>query len=393
LSSDLAETVTRLGRSLRARGIPVGPSDAMDAALALRTLRSPDRDDVRRALLVAFKIRPHERERFDAALAEAAPKETPTNPMERAGRVPNDRAGGRGEAAPPRPPLAPAQPHPAAPPLAGDAIGYGAEPLLRRKPFEACAPAELAAMERALVRLARGLATRRSRRLVPARAGGIPDLRRSLRRAVGTAGEVLSLAKRSHPVEAPRLVVLCDTSGSMDPYARLVLPLVLAIRRAARTTEVFAFNTSLVRLTPLLARGRTEETLERLAELVPDWSGGTRIGECLAAFVADHLRDRVDGRTVVIVLSDGLDRGDTRPLEEAMRAIHARAREVVWLNPLMGDPRYEPTARGMAAALPFVDHLLPANDLVSLERLIPLLTGARAASSSDRVPAALPPRL
>jgi uncharacterized protein with von Willebrand factor type A (vWA) domain len=217
--------------------------------------------------------------------------------------------------------------------------------MLRRKAFEECSPADLVAMERLLARAAARLATRRSRRLVPTRGRGAADLRRSLRRAVAAGGELLSLARRARPIEVSRLVVLCDTSGSMDPHARFVLAFVLALRRAARTTEVFAFNTALVRLTPVLGPGTIAATLERLSASVRDWSGGTRIGESLAAFVDGHLRERVDGRTVVIVVSDGLDRGDPASIAGAMRAIHARARKVLWLNPLAADPRYAPTAR------------------------------------------------
>lgn len=206
-------------------------------------------------------------------------------------------------------------------------------------------------MERLLWHLAEQLATRRSRRLVPTPRGQA-DLRRSLRRAFSTGGELLSLAHRAHPVETPRLVVLCDTSGSMDAHARFLLAFVRALKRVAKRTEVFAFNTELVRITPWLSSGQQGAVLARLAEAVPDWSGGTRIGESLDAFVAHHLAALVDARTVVVVLSDGLDRGDPGLLARAMRRIHDRAGRVIWLNPLLSDPRYEPTARGMAAALP-----------------------------------------
>ena len=114
--------------------------------------------------------------------------------------------------------------------------------------------------------------------------------------------------------------------------------------------------------------------LGRLAADVPGWSGGTRIGESLAAFAEQWLDELVDGRTVVLILSDGLDRGDVGPLVGAMRAIRGRARQVLWLNPLAGDPRYEPTARAMAAAMPYVDRLAPAHNLEALERLLPLLS-------------------
>jgi uncharacterized protein with von Willebrand factor type A (vWA) domain len=207
---------------------------------------------------------------------------------------------------------------------------------------------------------------------VPAPRGGV-DLRRSFRRAVGTGSEFLLLARRNRAVEEPRLVVLCDTSGSMDPHTRFLLTFILSLRRAARRTEVFAFNTELTRLTPWLSPGKIGPTLDRLAAGVPDWSGGTRIGACLAEFVARHGRELLDGRTVVVILSDGLDRGDPAQLAGAMRAIGARSRRVIWLNPLLGDSRYRPLARGMEAALPYVDHLAPAHNLESLERLLTLL--------------------
>jgi uncharacterized protein with von Willebrand factor type A (vWA) domain len=227
-------------------------------------------------------------------------------------------------------------------------------------------------MERLLARLARRLAARRSRRLVPTRGRGRPDLRRSLARARRTEGELLSLARRARAVRDTRLVFLCDTSGSMDPHRRFLLSFVLAAPRAVRRVEVFAFNTELVRLTPLLKRGAAAQVLARLAQAVPDWSGGTRIGHCLAGFVESQA-SLVDGRTVVVVLSDGLDGGDPRVLARAVRALHGRARSLIWLNPLAGDPGYTPAARGMGAALPFVDHFASAHDLASLERLLPHL--------------------
>ncbi len=116
--------------------------------------------------------------------------------------------------------------------------------------------------------------------------------------------------------------------------------------------------------------------MSRVSAAVSDWSGGTKIGECLGAFVDDHATRTVDHRTVVVILSDGLDRGDPQELVRAMRVLQQRARKVIWINPLMGDPRYEPTARGMAAALPFVNHLVPGHNLESLGRLLPLLSSS-----------------
>jgi uncharacterized protein with von Willebrand factor type A (vWA) domain len=208
---------------------------------------------------------------------------------------------------------------------------------------------------------------------VPTRGRGLADLRRSLRAAVATGGEPLALARRERAVEEARLVVLCDTSGSMDAHARFLLAFILSLGSAARRTEAFAFNTRLTRITQLLSAGKTELSLERLSAGVPDWSGGTRIGECLAAFVDQHLERVVRPETTVVILSDGLDRGDPAVLAEAMRAIRRRARAVIWLNPLMGDARYRPLARGMEAALPYVDHLAPAHNLESFERFLTLV--------------------
>jgi uncharacterized protein len=174
-------------------------------------------------------------------------------------------------------------------------------------------------------------------------------------------------------VELPRLVVLCDTSGSMDPHTRFLLAFILSLKRVAARTEVFAFNTELIRLTPLLSPGSIGPTLERLAAGVPDWAGGTRIGDSLAQFVVHHLHETVNARTTVVILSDGLDRGEPAVLVGAMRAIAARARQIIWLNPLQGDPRYRPEARGMEAALPFIDRFAPAHNLESLERLLTLI--------------------
>jgi uncharacterized protein with von Willebrand factor type A (vWA) domain len=148
---------------------------------------------------------------------------------------------------------------------------------------------------------------------------------------------------------------------------------VLALRRVARRAELFAFNTELVDLGRDVMPGKIRLTLDRLAARVPDWSGGTRIGASLARFADRHLPRLGGPRTVVVVLSDGLDRGDPAELAGAVKRIRARVRRLVWLNPLLGDPRYQPAARGMMAALPFIDCFAPAHNLESLERLLPQL--------------------
>jgi uncharacterized protein with von Willebrand factor type A (vWA) domain len=355
--------------ALRERGVPVGLSDEMDAATALTLVDLLDRDEVAAALKCALKLRREHWVVFDELFGRLWRATRPMAHVERHTRPAADRAvsrAGRADGAPGGSEGG-GREAPAGEP------GYSADEVLRRKPFEAMSEQEIAQMERLLARLALRLATRRSRRLVPTRSRGLPDLRRSLRGAVATGGEPLALARRQRAVEEARLVVLCDTSGSMDAHARFLLAFILSLGRTARRTEAFAFNTSLTRITPLLAAGKAAISLDRLSAGVPDWSGGTRIGECLAAFVEQHLQRVVRPGTTVVVLSDGLDRGDPAVLAEAMRAIRARARKVIWLNPLMGDARYRPLARGMEAALPFVDHLASAHNLRSFEEFLTLV--------------------
>ncbi len=372
--SDLVHHLARFARALRERGVAVSLSDEADGLAALTLVDLGDRGEVRLALRTALKIRPRDAAVFEelfARLWSSGDEGMRPSPP----RLPDERHGPSAPRAAPRPagwPQAVSTTPDVLP--TGDEPGYSPEAVLRKKPFEELAAADLQAMERLLSRLALRLATRPSRRRVPTRGRGEADLRRSFRRAVAHGGELLSLARRTRPIEEPRLVVLCDTSGSMEPHTRFLLAFVLALRRVARRSEIFAFNTALVRVTPWLRPGRIDLALERLAAQVPDWSGGTRIGECLAAFVDIYLDELVNGQTIVLILSDGLDRGDVQPLAGAMRAIRGRARRVLWLNPLAGDRRYEPTARAMAAALPWVDRLLPAHNLESLERLLPFLS-------------------
>jgi len=367
----LVAHLAAFGGALRERGVAIGLGEEVDAAAALTLVDLLDRDEVSTALKCALKVRREHWPLFDELFVRWWSECRPSPHVEHHTRPATDRtlprASGKGGGA------SPGGVEGAGREVAAGEPGYSAEAMLRKKPFEEMSQEEIAAMERLLARLSRRLATRRSRRLVPSRGRGLPDLRRSLRRAVGTGGELLALARRERAIEQARLVVLCDTSGSMDAHARFLLAFILSLGSAAHRAELFAFNTTLTRITPFLAGARVELSLDRLSAGVPDWSGGTRIGECLAAFVGQHLDRVVRRSTTVVILSDGLDRGDPAVLAEAMRAIRARARTVVWLNPLMGDARYRPLARGMEVALPFVDHLAPAHNLESLEHFLTLV--------------------
>jgi uncharacterized protein with von Willebrand factor type A (vWA) domain len=367
-SGDLLAHLTRFGRALRDRGVDVTVKDEGDAAEALTLIDLLDREEVRRSLAIALKIRPRDRMAFDLLFAEFWIGRRPRT--QQLGLPPTGRPRTlRAVATSTEEPRVPA----AANTADGDTPGSSAEPLLRRKPFEECSERDLAAMERLLARMVRRLATSRSRRLVPTPGGRVVDIRHSLRRALGTGGELLELAHRDRAIEESRLVLLCDTSGSMDPYARFLLTFILSLRKATRRAEIFVFNTALTRLTRWIAPQKIQRTLARVAREVPDWSGGTRIGASLETFVGRYLDRFVTAKTTVVILSDGLETGDPERLARVMRMIRRRARKVIWINPLMGDSRYRPTARGMAAALPFVDHLVPGHNLEALQRLLPLM--------------------
>ena len=249
---------------------------------------------------------------------------------------------------------------------------YSPQETLGRRDLGGLSPRELREVDRAFDRLRVRLAARRGRRMEPTTRRGRIDLRRSLRAAVRHDGEPLRLARRRRRIERPRVVLLCDVSGSMERYARFLLRLLLSAGRE-RDVSAFVFGTRLTRLDRALRRGTPARRLERIAEAVPDWSSGTRIGASLADFVDRYGRSLLGRRTVVVILSDGLERGDVEPLERAMRTIARRSRRVVWMNPLAGSPDYEPTARGMEAALPWIDDFVPGGTLHDLRRLPELI--------------------
>jgi uncharacterized protein with von Willebrand factor type A (vWA) domain len=219
---------------------------------------------------------------------------------------------------------------------------------------------------RLTVLIAKRLARRISRRRRPVRRKGKVDLRRTLRANL-TRGEILELRFRARRRRKVRLVLLCDVSGSMDLYSRFLLQFLFALQSVFGRVETFAFSTRLTRITDHLKARSYRQVLRRLAE-VRDWSGGTRIGESLAQFNREWPM-LVDRRTIVIVLSDGWDTGDPDVLASELLRIKRRAARVIWLNPLLGNPSYEPLTRGMVAALPLVDQFAAAHNLASLRAL------------------------
>ncbi|HET9627790.1 MAG TPA: VWA domain-containing protein [Kofleriaceae bacterium] len=244
-----------------------------------------------------------------------------------------------------------------------------AHELLQRKDFATCTPAELDEIARAMRELRLDVTLRASRRLVRARRKGRLDLPRIVRDAARRGGLALTLARRQRKLRRRPLVVLADISGSMELYSRILLQFLHGVTQRHVRTETFVFGTRLTRITSELQIRRVDAALDRASRAIVDFAGGTRIADSLHTFERRFAR-RVLGRgAVVLVISDGWETGDPVALAAEMKQLAARAHRVVWLNPLLGQRGYTPVARGMAAALAYVDDFLPIHDLRSLHAL------------------------
>lgn len=247
-------------------------------------------------------------------------------------------------------------------------LRYSPVDVLRKRDFARCTLEEFAELYRMFSGVSLAGAMRRSRRPEPAHRGR-HDLKRTLRRSMRTGGESIRPSFRRARHRPRRVVALCDVSGSMAPYSRALLRFVHAGVASGEPVEAFVMGTRLTRVTRELATRDPDRALAGAAAAVEDWSGGTRLGDTLREFV-DRWGQRGMARgAVVVVLSDGWDRGDIGVLDEQMRRISRLAHKVIWVNPLKAAPGYQPLARGMAAALPHVDEFLPGNNLESLEEL------------------------
>jgi uncharacterized protein with von Willebrand factor type A (vWA) domain len=241
--------------------------------------------------------------------------------------------------------------------------------ILRHKSFAACTPDELAALRRIMTRIRLTPPRRRTRRTVRARAGHRPDMRRTVRETMRTHGEPGELFWRRRRLRLRPLILILDVSGSMSDYSRNLLQFAYSTRRAVARVEVFCFGTRLTRITKALERRRADDAMEQAAKAVFDWDGGTRIGDSLDTFVRMWGRRGMCRGGIVVICSDGLDRGDPAVLAGAMERLSRLSHRVVWMNPHMGDDTdFRPSTLGMMVAAPHVDLLLSGHDLHSLER-------------------------
>ena len=373
------------GRILREAGVEVGPGRIQDALRALDEVDLRQRDEVYAALACTLVARRDDLEIFDRAFRAWFERD----PTKLGGQAPQL---GIGIDERPQPPSAAKRPggdqedeEPDDEQEEPDVLAaYSADERLRERDFSTLTRPELLRLRKLMDRLVRVLPTRPSRRLELAPQGAQIAPRETLRRAMRREGEPVERAFRRRKRVERRVVFLCDVSGSMEPYSRALVLFLQAAVAAGRKVEAFTFGTRLTRLTPYLGGYDPEASLHAAARAVPDWAGGTRIGDALKAFNDLYGRRGLTRGAIVVIVSDGWERGDVTTLRDEMRRLRRRSHRIFWVNPLKGTEGYEPLAAGMAAALPYVDVFLPGHNLIALEALADALRDAGGRRSDVR---------
>lgn len=247
--------------------------------------------------------------------------------------------------------------------------GYSPQEALMVKEFGQFPPEDQEALGRELLRLLSQIANRVSRRRKPSSKGREIHFARTMRKAVRYGGEVLDLVRRRRKIKPMKVIVICDVSGSMDASTRFILQFFFGLQKIFSRSETLVFSTRLTRITDILRHYRWAEALTAMGKRVQDWSGGTRIGQSLHVFNERYARTLTAQSAVIILISDGWDRGEPELLDVEMKRIKRKARRVIWMNPLLASPEYRPLCQGMRTALPYVDHFLPASTLQGLKKM------------------------
>ncbi len=385
--SELSAHLTAFARILREKGLPVGPVEEADALRALRLIQIGDPDQFRLALRTIFTGSRKEQDFFDQAydaywtgksepalfhgqeeielrMKRPSLKKQKQNPINRT--LLNWT------------PVQEAQEEEAAP-------GYSPLEVLTKKDFSKFTEGDFTEAVKVIREMVRILSHQASRRYQKSTRRRHIDFRRTMRLTLRNAGEIMELAFRERSLRKLKLVLLCDVSGSMENYSRFMITFAHVLQQAYGRIETFAFSTTLHSLTGILKRQSITDALEEISESIPDWSGGTRIGFCLRTFLDDDFGALLRKDTVVIILSDGWDIGELDVMEQSMKEIHQKVNRVIWLNPLLGSPDYEPNCLGMQSALPYIDDFLPAHNLESLRELCNHLVSVRRRKGLHRV--------
>jgi uncharacterized protein with von Willebrand factor type A (vWA) domain len=398
----LANNVVHFVRLMRAAGVRAGTASTLNALAQVEAAGIERRADIRAALRSTLISRPEHRELFDIAF-DLFWKDPQIQEKMLSALLPTVQ--GRGQTPPPPPPpqrltdaFAPDAPRldPKRLPNQQEEVNFdatltfSASEKLQRMDFEQMNAAEWEAARKAAARLALPMRPLRTRRSVPSRQGRI-DLRACLQQSRKTGGEIVGIERTQPGERPPKLVVLCDISGSMHRYTRMFLHFVHALANSTgansrggrpQKPEVFLFGTRLTHVTRHLRGQDVDVALARVAAAAPDWSGGTRIGACLHEFNLRWARRVLGYGVQVLLLTDGLDREDTTLLTKAADRLGRSCRNLIWLNPLLRYDGFEPRAAGVPALLPHVDTFVPVHNLNSIADLAKSLGGGKASVAS-----------
>jgi uncharacterized protein with von Willebrand factor type A (vWA) domain len=383
----LAPNLLAFGRLLRRAGLPLGPAEILAGAAALQAVEIGDKAQVQAALRAtmvhrhehflvfdhAFSLfwRDPEAGRHAAAMALLDGfKEPPPKPPAASRRLAEAMQGDR--------PPPPKPPEPKEEQQLDITFTASEREKLQAMDFEAMSAEEIARAKEEIRKLVLPLEDRPTRRFRADPAGPVADLRLTVRESLRSGGEILAIAKRRRVVRPPPLVVLCDISGSMTRYAQVLLHFLHAVTNDRDRVHVFLFGTRLSNVTRQLRARDPEAAFEMVAKAVPDWSGGTRIGESLARFNRLWSRRVLGQGAVVLLITDGLDRDGAAGLAENTERLRKSCRRLVWLNPLLRYAGFQPKSQGIRAMLPHVDEFRPVHNLASLRELVAALSDHRA---------------
>ncbi len=391
VAETLGLNVLHFCRLLRRAGLPVGPADMLAAVEALTHVDLGRRAQVHAAFSAVMVHRHEDAELFDQAFRlfwrdpEGGRHAAVMALLESGRQKPPERAppGSRrlAEAM-----SAPREAQPAAESREEvDAVLTVSErERLQQMDFEAMSAADISRAKAEIARLVLPLDLRRTRRRRPDPSGPHTDLRATLRRSLRQGGEILELAATRRVTRPPPLVVLCDISGSMARYAQLLLHFLHAVANARECVSTFLFGTRLSNVTRQLRHRDPEVAFQLVAHTVPDFSGGTRIGEALHTFNRDWARRVLGQGAVVLLVTDGLDRDGAQGLSQAMERLHKSCARLVWLNPLLRWEGFAPKSQGIRAMLPHVDEFRPVHNLASLRTLVDALSRPAPAAAMER---------
>jgi len=359
--------VVVFGRVLREGGLEVGPRRIADALRGLDAIDLARSEDVYWTLRQTLVSRYEDLDAFDRAFDAWFLRVTGARPLRPVDRPPPPSSVRRKGGLP--------GPGPEVDGGTTEAGRWSDEEVLRTRDFAAMTPDEFVRARQLIAEIALERPRRRTHRLQPDRGGSALDIRGLVRASLATGGDPVVRSFRSRSFAPRKLVLILDVSGSMEAYSRALLVYLHAVRGSGRGVETFAFGTRLTHLTADLATRDPDAALAAAAKRVVDWSGGTRIGESLKAYNDEWGRRSLTRGAVVVILSDGCERGDVSLVGAQMARLARQAYAVVWVNPLKAHPDYEPLAGGMQAAYAYVDRFVSGHDVASLEALGRVLRG------------------